>query len=131
MSGKLLLTLLLVAILAGAAWYYRDNPDLRRWLGQQQAATDTQVKGATPDAAAAGLRKCRGGGKVVYTDGDCPKGSAEQPIKGSVTVVPSQPGSAAKPAPGAPDPAATRAHDLLLPDDAKARQGANDKVLNK
>jgi hypothetical protein len=102
MSVKLLLGVLVLALLAGAGWYFRDNPEFRQWMRlQQQAApfNGAVPSGAAQDAATAGLRKCRSGAKVVYTSGDCAKGSVEQPISGgAVTVVPSQPaGSPAKP----------------------------------
>jgi hypothetical protein len=38
-------------------------------------------------AVVQGLKKCRVGERLVYTDGPCPKGSAVVPIGGTVNVV--------------------------------------------
>ena len=104
MFFKLFLGLLLLAALGSAGWYFRDDPDLRRWLHLQQAAPGAPMGGAAPSGAAptaapAGLHKCRSGAKVVYTSEPCPPGSVEQPIQGgAVTVVPGQAPPAAAPA---------------------------------
>jgi hypothetical protein len=89
MSLKLLVVTLLLAVLAGAAWLYRGEEPLKRYLPPGWQGSRAVPTVAAPPAPAEGLRKCRQGGKVLYTNGDCPKGSAEQPITGgAVTVVP-------------------------------------------
>jgi hypothetical protein len=95
MFFKLFFGLLILAALGSAAWYFRDDPDLRRFMRMQQAAPGLPA-GAAPSGAAsaappAGLHKCRSGGRVDYSSDPCPPGSVEQPIKGgAVTVVPGQ-----------------------------------------
>lgn len=103
MFFKLFVGLLILGALGSAGWYFRDDPDLRRWL--QQTAPGLPLNGAAPSGAAtaappAGLHKCRSGAKVDYTSEPCPPGSVEQAIKGgSVTVVPAQaPAPASAPA---------------------------------
>ena len=101
----LFIALLLIG-LAAAGWFYRDTEPVRGWLpAQWRAALDGPASGAKgkPAANAAvpradGMRKCRQGSQVLYTNGDCPKGSVEQGIAGgTVTVVPGPQGA------GAPD----------------------------
>jgi len=105
MFFKVFIGLLVVAALASAGWYFRDDPDFRRFLHLQQTAPGLPGGGATPTGAAsaappAGLHKCRSGAKVDYSSDPCPPGSVEQPIKGgAVTVVPGQaPAPASAPA---------------------------------
>jgi len=99
MSRLFLIALLLLAALAAAAWMYRGEEPLKRYLPRQWQGAQP-AGGSAPAAPAAGLRKCRQGGKLLYTSDECPKGSVEQPISGgAVTVVP---GQAPAPAPAAP-----------------------------
>jgi len=108
MVRKLILFIALLLIgLAAAGWFYRDTEPVRGWLpAQWRANLEGPAAGAKgkPAANAAvpradGLRKCRQGNQVLYTNGDCPKGSVEQGIAGgTVTVVPGPQGAAA------PDP---------------------------
>jgi hypothetical protein len=122
MSVKLSVGLLILALLAGLGWYYRDNPELRRLLHLEQPAAPfngANQSGAAPGPAAAGLHKCRSGAKLTYTNEACPKGSAEQPITGgAVTVVPGQP------------PAAPTKSDTP-PDDANLSKRAMEKLIGK
>jgi len=98
MSFKLFIGIVILAALAGAGWFYRDTPEVRRWippalytLTQAPPSKSGAAPGPAAAAAAAGVHKCRQGGKLVYTNGDCPPGSVEQPVSGgSVTVVPAQ-----------------------------------------
>ena len=96
MYFKTFFALLAVGAIASAAWYFRDDPDFRRFLHLQQSAPGQPVNGAVPTGAAstappAGLYKCRTGAKVEYSNVPCPPGSVEQPIKGgAVTVMPGQ-----------------------------------------
>lgn len=93
--------LLLVGALASAGWYFRDDPDLRRWLNLPRHAAPTLPTGGAPAGSAstappAGLHKCRSGAKIDYTNLPCPPGSVEEPIKGgAVTVLPGQAGAPA------------------------------------
>jgi len=107
MSLKFLIATVLLLALAAAAWHYRGEAPLKRILPREwQGAAPPAAAGIAPAAAPEGLRKCRQGGKLLYTTGDCPKGSVEQAISGgSVTVVPGpQPvATPAGAAGGAPD----------------------------
>jgi hypothetical protein len=64
-----------------------------------------------------GLRKCVKGGTTTYTDGLCPTGTKELPIKaGAVTVLPG-----AKPAAPADKPGPKTIRDVLVPADDSQR----------
>jgi len=110
MSLKFIVATLLLLALAGAAWLFRGEEPLKRYVPRQWQGAPPASATSAPPAPAPGLRKCRQGGKVLYTSDDCPKGSAEQAISGgSVTVVPgAKPADAPANAPagvptGAPD----------------------------
>jgi len=105
MFFKVFIGLLIVGALASAGWYFRDDPDLRRFLNLRQSAPSLPVGGAAPSGPASaapppGLHKCRTGANVEYSNVPCPPGSVEQPIKGgAVTVMPGQaPAPASAPA---------------------------------
>jgi hypothetical protein len=102
MSLKFIIATLLLAALAGVAWMYRGEEPLRRYLPREWQGAQPAASGSAPAAPADGLRKCRQGGKLLYTSDACPKGSVEQPISGgAVTVLPGQK-SAEAPAPAGP-----------------------------
>ena len=88
----LLWILLLAAGLAAWAWWSRGQPALREWL--PAAAVAMPKPGAAPP------RKCRRGAELLYTNGECPRGSREEALDGgSVSVLPAAP--AVVPAPAA------------------------------
>lgn len=109
----------LVLLALAAAWRWRHSEFMRGLSGGAPAKPPAAFKfdnGSVRDATAAsspapvaaitdvpigGVRKCKKGKEVVYTDGDCPKGTQEHAIKqGTVTVVPAQ-AAAPKPPVGA------------------------------
>ena len=91
MPAKALLSLIVVvALLAGAAWLGRDSALLQRWWPAGLAAP-----GAGAPATAQGPRKCVGPERVLYTDGACPAGTRAQAVDGgSLTVLPAAPAPA-------------------------------------
>ncbi|WP_088278900.1 hypothetical protein [Ideonella sp. A 288] len=134
MRSKASLWALPLALLAGAVWLYRDVAPVRQVLEfvhhtvRQTAATvptpalpslGTAADGpaAAPRAPAGarppgGLRKCVGGGTVVYTDGSCPAGTQAQAVTGgTVTVMPAQPVPASADAPAS---RASTIRDLVM-----------------
>jgi hypothetical protein len=99
-----------LALLAAAAWNQRDGVPWRGVIAPlQRALTDQPVE--HPSAAVGGVRRCALDTGIVYTDGDCPKGSRQQPLaSGSLTVVPAQ----AAPRPADPAASAATVRDLAL-----------------
>jgi hypothetical protein len=98
------LLLLLVLLLAGlAAWLMREPGSLARLTerAKQSVApaltSATSATSATPStssqsASPAGLRKCKRGSEVLYTNDKCPAGSQEDLVKGgSLSVLPAAP----------------------------------------
>jgi hypothetical protein len=85
-----------------------------------------------PGAAKSGgtLRKCRGNGQVLYTDGGCPPGSREEAADGgSVTVLPAAPRAAsAAPAASAQTPLRRLAGEGVVPDQQERRV---EQALNR
>jgi hypothetical protein len=134
MSIRLLFLVLVLALLAGAAWYYRDTEPLAHWLhAAPSMPLDIGTPQATaPSAAPAGLRKCRNGAKIVYTSDTCPPGSVEQAIGGgAVTVVPGQ-RPAPPPAQSNPaDPASTLRDALVKPQQSDLREKRMEQVIDK
>ncbi len=119
----LLWILLLGAGLAALLWWQRGQPALRDWLPPAAVAT--------PKAAAAPLRKCRRGAELLYTNGECPRGSREEPVDGgSLSVLPAAPAAAPPPAAAsAQTPLRRLAGDGGLPPDAHER--AVEKALQR
>lgn len=66
-------------------------------------------------AARHGLKKCRRGEQVLYTDGPCPAGSQAADVGGTVSVVKSNPAPAAPHATGAGTPSSTGEGPRRLP----------------
>lgn len=86
-----------MAALAFATWSYRDSEPVRRfWPGglpslPALATMPGKPTGSSASQALSGLRKCRSGATVAYTDATCPPGSREEAIAGgTLTVVPAQ-----------------------------------------
>ena len=88
LASRLILGLLAVCALAGAAWMYRDALGLAPTLGGAARAV-------APGTSA--VRKCVLEGQVLYSSQACPGGSREHTLGGgTVTVLP-----ATRPLPGA------------------------------
>jgi hypothetical protein len=97
LSHRLVIVALVIAATAAMAWVYRDSEPVRR-VGADASAL---VRSVLPERAeraltsvspgAGGLRKCRSGANVLYTNSVCPAGSREEVVAGSLTVVPGQP----------------------------------------
>lgn len=106
MTVRLIFGAALLALLVAAGWSLRNSPTLQGWLhprGQhppvitfdngsvRQPAPAASDVAAVPIKAPGGVRKCRKGKTVVYTDRICPEGMAEEAVaNGSVTVLPGQ-----------------------------------------
>ena len=114
-------------------WKYKDTAMVQDWISPHRAQArptiafdnDAPASGSSaspqpaPSKGLAGVRKCRQGETVIYTDGDCPTGSREFAVTGgAVTVVPG-PSTLTMPAP--PNGPLPHAREVLLPDDGKAR----------
>lgn len=152
MQIKLVFGAMLLAVLLAVGWKHLGSGDLPGWRHPQQVslpviefdhgapsagAPPQRGLAATPGSSLtrSGIRKCRTGETVVYTDADCPVGSVEQAIgAGSVTVVAAQ-----HPAPALPQLQASgipNARDLLL-GPALQSEGANlrdqrmEQVINR
>lgn len=117
-----LLTVALVLIVGlPMGWRLLQSPQWRDWLNPPAPVKKAfQFDNGTvrePPAPASGpaidvspgLRKCRQGERVVYTDGPCPAGSKPVTLGGTVNVVPgTRPAEAAAPGPGASQPPGAR-----------------------
>ena len=68
-----------------------DNGTVRQY---EKASPDTR-QGAAPEAAPAGVRKCRRSAEIVYTGAACPAGARELPMQGGTLSVVSGQGAAA------------------------------------
>lgn len=90
------LTLVGLAVLFVAALWVWPPTAVESWLG-------LGVKASAP-ASATGVRKCRRGASVTYTNGECPPGSREEAVDaGTVTVLPAErPGAPAASASATP-----------------------------
>jgi hypothetical protein len=95
--------LALVLALAGLGWLLLDAAALQALpdaLRQQLASWRPAAVAAPPAARSVAapaphvVRKCVGGERVVYTDGDCPAHSRAQQLGGNVTVLPAPPARA-------------------------------------
>lgn len=117
----LLWILLLGAGLAALLWWQRGQPPLRQWL---PAAAVT-----APQSGAAPLRKCRRGAELLYTNGECPRGSREEALDGgSLSVLPAAPAPPAAAA-SAQTPLRRLAGDGPVAPDAQER--AVEKALQR
>ncbi len=117
MTKTLILLLLVLASLA--VWKFRDAEEVRAFFRPRPEAVqpasprgDDRAADARPVARpipAPGLRKCRQGAAVTYTNGACPPGYQEQPVDGgTVTVVEGSRPAVALPALNLPDARALR-----------------------
>ena len=67
----------------------RPGPDSLPPERRSAAATASPSADAA-SAPATQARKCLVNGRTVYTDQPCPSGSAERPLEGTLTVLPTQ-----------------------------------------
>ncbi len=140
-------------LLLSMAWKYMDAESVRSFLASQRPQSqptiqfDNDAQAHTAPATdisrpggrtgIPGVRKCRKGEQVIYTDGECPSGSREHVVSGgSVTVVPGQRSLPAPELPSASELPGNRlpnARELLLPDDGQARlrDQAMERVINR
>ena len=141
---KAFFVILLLAVLAAAVWALRD-PELAQRLAHTEFRLPTiKFDNDTPTPAAGdeqkrknastqpGLRKCRKGHEVLYTNGTCPDGSKELSMDGgTVTVMPAQ--ETTKP-PAAASPDASRP-DIQHPpgptDHANSLDQRTEKIIGK
>jgi len=91
---------------AGAAWWILDGAAQRRVM---PAALQTPLPAAPGKARSAGsaegVRKCRKGSELIYTNGECPPGSrAEDLSGGTLSVLPAAPPTTPAPAASARTP---------------------------
>ncbi len=135
-----------IALVAAIGWRYKDADAVQQWIHPQSSKPvgirfdNGQPPGAGPaplggearitpmPKAATGPHKCKKGNQVIYTDGDCPAGSKEQTIGGTVTVVPGQRVST----PLGATTGASRANvrDILLdPKDADLQGKRMDRII--
>lgn len=135
-----------IALVAAVGWRYKDADAVQQWIHPQSSKSieirfdNDQPPGAGPaplagearitpmPKAATGPHKCKKGNQVIYTDGDCPAGSKEQTIGGTVTVVPGQRVST----PLGATTGASRANvrDILLdPKDADLQGKRMDRII--
>ena len=155
MPSKAVSSIMLLALLAGAAWWWRDALPLRQAQADLGAlyrrlaggvATPTAGSATGPAAGAssspgalsagagkapAGTRKCVDGPHVLYTNGDCPPGSREQRLDGgTLSVLPAAPVAERA---GAAEPAASAStvRDLALkPGEPTLKEKAMDKAMD-
>ncbi|MEX8504329.1 hypothetical protein [Leptothrix ochracea] len=114
MIAKTLFWTLLLGLIASFAWHYHDAPLIQRWIhppppvvseertwrdeaaerpqAVQPGAAPVRIAATAATAATAkgGLRKCRQGSTVIYTDDACPAGMQELSLSGTVTVLKDQ-----------------------------------------
>ncbi len=117
------IVLLLLAALVGGAWLLRDWPSLQHalppsWRAALPASLAPPLPTLAPAAGhrggAAALCKCRGQGRTVYTDGDCPPGlRAEAVDGGTFSVLPAAPAAAVSAVSAAPAAEAASAQSPL------------------
>lgn len=136
-----------VLMVLSVGWKYKDAALVQEWLAPSRTQArpaikfDNDAPGEAPASSAlehtpsrtglAGVRKCRQGETVIYTDGDCPAGSREFAVTGgAVTVVP---GQSTLNAPALPSGRLPHAREVLLPDDgsARLRDQAMERVISR
>jgi len=133
---KWLVALAVAGLLAGWGWLH--------FFGAGALGTDgpgvtimknlpgvSQTTSHTPPAenAAGRARKCLIKGKVLYTDGECPTGSHQQPVSGgTLSVMPATPAAASGPSPHRPP----HVRELLVkPDEVSLKDRRMEEVIGK
>jgi hypothetical protein len=101
---RVLFVSLALMIAAPLAWRAMQSDSVKNWWNPPPPPKPFQFDNGTVRQApqpsgplqtvSPGLKKCRQGDKLVYTDGPCPAGSKPETISGNVNVV-----SMPKPAP--------------------------------
>lgn len=140
---------LAIALLAALGWRTLHTEAAQQWLHPQTSKPivinfdNQEAPSAGPPLrpgesaitpmpkAASGLRKCKKGGQVIYTDGECPAGSKEQAVGGTVTVVPGQAATQPANASNGDKPRANVRDILLDPRDADLREKRMDQIINR
>lgn len=129
-------------LLLSMAWKHKNSDWMQSLTAPARSASQTAIRfdndaprsdmptaggdKSTSRKGAVGIRKCRHGEQVTYTDGDCPAGSHEHAVDGgAVTVVP---GQRTQPTANLP-----HARELLLPEDGQSRlrDQAMERVINR
>lgn len=149
MSIKIYFWGLIIAVLAAIGWRTLHTEAAQQWLHPQTTPPlvinfDNQEppsagpplrpgeSAITPmPKAASGMHKCRKGNQVTYTDGDCPVGSKEQTVGGTVTVVPGQATTSSAHTSSTDKPHANVRDILLDPRDADLRDKRMDQIINR
>ena len=121
---RAVLLIVLVAVLGVIGWKKRDEiPFLRdatreveRQAGKVELPklrTEADAPAGTGGSASGGVRRCVVDGQVLYTNEACPRGSAEQKVKGGTVSV--MPAYKAPPPPEQAGSGIPHARDLLAP----------------
>jgi hypothetical protein len=136
MTMKWLVGLVVGCLLAGWGWFHFVGAGLpgADWPGVTTLKNLPGVSPATsrtaPAANAAGrARKCLVKGEVLYTNGECPTGSHEQPVSGgTVSVMPAGPTTASGQSPHRP----SHVRELLVkPDEVSLKDRRMEEVIGK
>lgn len=132
---KWLVGLVLACLLAGWGWFHfvRSGSPGAAWpalstLSNLPGLSHTTPRTA-PGADAGKARKCLVKGEVLYTNGECPAGSHEQPVSGgTVSVMPAGPSAAPGSAPHGPP----HVRKLLVkPDEVNLKDRRMEEVIGK
>lgn len=143
---------LLFMVLASIGWRYKNAEAVQNFLHPQPTqVADIQFDKMEPPSAGpapgpgesmkpvsqaapvarkvGGMRKCKKGREVIYTDGDCPTGSKELGMNGGSLTVVQSPSDTATPEKDTPRP---NVRNLLVdPEkDAELRNKRMDRIVN-
>ncbi len=136
---RAVLLIVLVAVLGVIGWKKRDEiPFLRdatreveRQAGKVELPklrTEAEAPAGTGGSAAAGgVRRCVVDGQVLYTNEACPRGSAEQKVKGGTVSV--MPAYKAPPPPEQAGSGIPHARDLLAPQGGTLKDKAQERAM--
>ncbi len=131
-----LVGLAVACLLAGWGWFHFVGADASGadWPGVTTLKNLPGGSPATPRTApaanvAGGARKCLVKGGVLYTNGECPTGSREQPVSGgTLSVMPAGPSAASVPSPHRPP----HVRELLVkPDEVSLKDRRMEEVIGK
>ena len=131
-----LVGLAVACVLAGWAWFYffsagspgADRPGVPSWRNLPGVSSATH-RTAPAANATGGARKCLVKGEVLYTNGECPPGSHQQPVSGgTLSVMPAGPSAASGPSPHRPP----HVRELLVkPDEVNLKDRRMEEVIGK
>jgi hypothetical protein len=97
---------LVLAMVLAVGWRYRNSAWVQGWVNppdtrpavikfdngtvrQMPSASEPASGLASPAKPPGGVRKCKKGSRLIYTDGPCPEGLVEAPLgNGTVNIVP-------------------------------------------